>query len=48
MNESELEFLTLLEQDNIQPLSSEFFDRIEKLKFKAEQNLIDNQDGQIE
>jgi hypothetical protein len=43
MNEIELEFLTLLEQNDVQPLSSEFFERIENLKSKAEQNLNDNQ-----
>jgi hypothetical protein len=43
MNEIELEFLTLLEQNDVQPLSPEFFDRIENLKSKAEQNLIEDQ-----
>ena len=41
MNELESAFLTLLEQDTIQPLSTEFFDRIEKLKDKARQNKFD-------
>ena len=41
MNELESAFLTLLEQDTIQPLSTEFFERIEKLKDKASQNKFD-------
>ena len=48
MNELESAFLTLLEQDTIQPLSSEFFDRIEKLKDKAGQNKCDDEMNAIQ
>ena len=42
MNELESAFLTLLEQDTIQPLSTEFFVRIERLKAKANQDKFDD------
>lgn len=37
MTRQEFAFLTLLEQDTVKPLSSDFFDRIEKLRLKAGQ-----------
>ena len=36
MTEDELAFLELLEQDVVKPLNDELFERIEKLKEKAE------------